>query len=228
MKITKDALAALLRIVVGCKPPIGKEKRRKNEAHLVACAKQNEDIFFDSFRSGLFDGTQMYDAIAVFAADMKKVDIDLEVILRYFGCLQHAKKTVSELEEANAKHDSIFFLHTLFAHLVIPIEIIEIDMSQRTFTGLYSNDGLQVEVKNVMFFAVDEMHIKKGNIVFSHFPLFVSNGASKQLIDYLLDSQAKDNNFMKAVRCFSERGLDHRKIPMYCKWIEESIERYDL
>lgn len=226
MKITKEALSALLRIVVGCKPPMGKEKRRQNESHLVECSRKKNDIEFDFFKSGLADGSEMYDKIASLALSMGKEDIDLEVVIVYFGGREHITKTISELHEANVNSNSVFFLQTLFSHLLTPVKIIKLDLKEGFFDGVYVNGKCNVEVKNIMFFSEDEKEIFIGNEVLIHFPLYVSSFSN--LNEFLIKEQDFDKEFMKSVKFFSEVGLDHQKIPMYCNWIKESRRKYSL
>jgi hypothetical protein len=209
-------------------PAIGKEKRRKNEEHLFFSMENKVDVEFNEFKKGLADGTEMYDSIAKFAISRGKDKIDKEVVLAYFGNSDHIKKTVSELTEDNVELDSIFALHTLFIHLVTPVQITEVNESGNSFSGKYENGTNEIEVRDVLFLSRDKHLIEKGNKVFTHFLLFVAKCDNERLENELLDSQVSDANFMKAIRCFSQRPIEHKNAQMYLKWAKESIGKYNL
>lgn len=228
MTIKHDALEVLVRVVVGCMPPIGKEKRRANEAHLIACARRPQNIPYNEFRKGLVDGTEMYDAIVAYASSIGKKTIDAETIARYFGSAKHVEKTRLELLDSGVKKDTYFFIHTLFAHTLIPVVVTDVK-GDGIFDGIYHGiNNCDVVISNIKSFPSDLGKVTSGKTVLTHFPLLVMADPDDQLTGELIAEQGKSEEFRYCCKCLSEKGLDHKKIRMYMKWIDNSIQLYEL
>lgn len=210
MKIRKEAIGLLGRIVFSC-DPIGKEKDVNNEKFIVQCAERGVDIEFEEFCAGLLDGSEREQKILQLAESLGKTVIDYETIAVYFGGKSHTHKTLADLKRENISENTEFSLFIVFIHLLLPVRIRQISHENKTISAIYENNGISVKIENLLYLPKDEGLLKEGNICLVHYPLVIDPQPERQIVQKLECLQAQDHKFMESCGFFEKKGLDYSK-----------------
>ena len=213
MKITKEAILLFYKIFFSCyiEEKINDKQNCKKLEELVA---MGTDISFGGFSAKLKGWGAKAETVLILAKKIKKEIIDVEVISKYFGGVQHTKAMLEELKENNLSSDSPFGRYFSFNHMLIPVRVESVSKKMHSAVVKYENNNVLVLIGGIIFSEEDCEKIKPGKMVLCHYPMVVDSNPSSQLIADLLFLQGKDVVFMKAAKSFAG-GLKQEKFPYF-------------
>lgn len=221
--ITKEAIRALVFIVVSCEPLCGL-KKRGNEEYLVRRLKEDRDIDWSDFLSGFpEDSSDPYQKIPDFARRLGKTEVDAETIFRFFGGRDHVAKVSDDIRKAGAEPRRMV---VLFYHLVTPITIESVEGEGRSFSGTYENAGKLIAVKGLIASRAVSPRIKAGDRVLIHYASIVGTDPGKELMEHLLEEQRQIPEISEVIGALDE--VDFGQFPILVKLARNLMEKYDL
>jgi hypothetical protein len=215
--ITADALTALSRIFVSCKP-IMNDILVANQRYLVQKAKEGNNVYYDEFVGKLPQPYPNYENILNFAL-ARGNDITETSVQLFFGGEPHFEKIIKEVNDPKLRLKKDFALKILFAHILIPARITRISPS---IEATYENFGQEVTVKNLV--ALDRDVLDIGKTVLVHYASIVSDNPKPDVVANLLEVQARYPEFIEACRYVREKGgLDYEDFWDLGRFTRETI-----
>jgi hypothetical protein len=218
MKITREGLKLIMRIVLSCCTEIQHYK------YLIKLLEGNELRFETKRIQEQFPSVKFYSQLVALAKSLQKPEVDEEVVAKFFGGREHESKVISELHSPDACGLSkIRKEQNLFLHLLLPVEITEV--KKGICSGTYRNEELSVRIKSLISFKEDEKEISAGSVVLIHLASIVMVKLSKKLADSLLEGQRELADFMKAVGTFDGKATGLPDIASVTKFL---MKNYNL
>jgi hypothetical protein len=221
--ITKEAIRALVFIVVSCEPLCGL-KKKGNEEYLVARMKENQDIAWSDFLSGFpEDSSDPYQKLPSFAERLGKTEVDAETIYRFFGGREHVVKVSADIRKTGLEPRRMV---VLFYHLVTPIMIESIAKEGESFSGVYENRGILIKVKGLIAPKKISHTLKEGDKVLIHYASIVGTSPDKKLEADLLEEQWQIPEINEVIHGLEE--VDFADFPILVKLAKGLMEKYGL
>ena len=209
MTITKDAIELFYRMFFSCYMT-GKKSSENNRKIIEENLAKKVDMGFADFCGELQEWETRRDAVISVAKGLGKNCIDKEVISRYFGGQQHTAVIMDDLAKEQVSENSEFYLYTIFNHMLVPLRVERIAEKEPVLIGVYENDGVLLQVRNLLFFEKDREKISVGSTVLCHFPMVIDTNPGLDVVRMLLVMQREDVCFMRAAQSFPN-GIDHTK-----------------
>jgi hypothetical protein len=128
---------------------------------------------------------------------------------------EHISKIIGELYAKKA----------FVSHVLLPVEIIEIDNENNHYSGVYRNKEGKIflKISDLIPFPEEAGIIKKGAYVFTHYASIVSSEIDASLVKKILHEQAQNKEFISACKRIEKiGGLDHKKMLHY-PWAEKVV-----
>jgi len=208
MKILAEGLLRTAGMMSSCiylhkKEPEDKQKK------LIIRARLKENIMFDEFLNAFPLEMNTGEKIKKFAASLKKVAIDEEVVDLFFGGDPHIEYAIKECE--NLLQGDLGSLFVVF-HVELPVEITETEGSLK---GVYRNGSVEIFFDNLISLAEEfaifrNMTVEKGSRVLVHYGSIVAVNIDKKTEKKILKIQRKNKAFAKALK--DVKRIDCRKL----------------
>lgn len=234
MRITNDGLKMLARVFISCNPIhnstteelkgefVNAQGLSENQLYLIDSAKSGKVFDYEGYVSGLPNSNSLpkYEKIKVFAERMGRDVIDEKVVLMFFGGIDHINKALADNRDFKINHD--FGMILLFIHLVTPVKIAGI--VDDFYEGTYVNAGCEVRIKGLVPLlnnipSIDNIEIKIGDVVLTHYASIISPNVSEEMKEYLLGQQRESEQYMQACKEVAE--MDFNRFWNLSKWTKQ-------
>ncbi len=220
MKITGEAIRDLAIMALSCKPIMG-ETLTGNQRYIIETTKSGKGAMTEEeFLGGMPLPSKTYSKIFDYAREIDVAEVDEEIIWKFFGSDPHVEKIRNQVRENNLPQR--FGKMILFAHILIPITIT--GDKDGLFSGVYGNAGVEVKLESLI--PVTAMSIKEGDRVLVHYASIIANRFGSEIENYLLETQARNNDFMEA--CKVTKRIDYSRFWDLCKWTQNNVKEQGL
>ncbi len=221
MKITRDGLRLLARLVVSCEP-LGM-KTPNHELFIAEKTREERDIDTTEFER-VFPNIVMYGQLREEATALGRSDIDAEVICRFFGGIGHVEKVQDDIAnhapflEENAK------LRIALMHMLLPVTLTE--MRDGLFGAEYRNNGTVIRIYPLHIFKSDTSTENLiGTRALTHFSSIILLSPPEALATDLLRQQY-ESDILKRSLVTLHGGRVQQNI--LCTQVQKLIAQYGL
>ena len=229
MKFNRNGLKAFSAVVLSCYPVHG-ELNADVRGHVERVIAGKEELDGNVMAEKL---PSLVENIRQFAKKQTSDEITEADVFNFFSDGIHYQKVLRDLDEVSIIHQSIFSLRTIFAHLTIPVRIIE--KSGDDLIGVFDLLGFSFLVKGLTaadsaWKIIQPKMQENSSYVLVHYAMVVDANPSGKLISDFERNAADMKIFLLACKYLQKHGgADYNKFPSKCHAKTQAIlKKIDL